>query len=560
MTSSRRRRGRREITGSAGRIALLYLVLSILWILITDSLVEYFPPIVQTAKGLFFIGATSVLLYVLIRRGERRLQATERRAREELRFQHDVLAQVSDAVAYVGLDKRLLYANSSALRLYGIEPGGTGEVLGRPFTDVVNFEWLDRDDEERCRKALAIEGRWRGEILLKTLRTKRLVLDCDITLVEDELGRHAGALAIARDVTKHRRAEEKLRRSEERLALHFEQVPLAAIEWDENAGVRRWNKAAERIFGYTKAEMLGRNDWERLVPEEDREQVRKVFQGLLDRGEPTPSTNRNVTKDGRVIICEWQNTPLIGEDGTPIGAASLASDITERLADQMKLQESNRLQRLLLSELDHRVKNALSSLITMVDLTRERTTSVEAFGAAVARRVQAMARVHSMLSESRWSSLDIREIIGSMRPPEAPGRLTLEGPDVLIPVRQATPLGMAVQELMSNSLKHGALACPGGRVEIRWEADEPADDGEQGELRITWSELGGPRIDGDPPRGLGTSLVEGFCRFELGGDVEFDFRPDGVHHRICVRLDPSSELDPEPGVALKWRPGRSGKA
>jgi PAS domain S-box-containing protein len=546
MTSSRKRRASRGNAGTAGGIAAVYLIVSVLWIVLTDLAVRLFPDIsdlVQTVKGLFFVVASALLLYVLIRRGQRRLQATERQAREELRFQHDVLAQVSDAVAYVGLDGRLLYANSSALRLYGIEPGGTGELLGRPFTDVVDFDWIDREDEGRCRAALGSEGRWRGEVLLKTRSRKRLVLDCDITLVEDEAGRQAGALAIARDVTKHRRAEEKLRRSEERLALHFEQVPLAAIEWDENAGVRRWNKAAERIFGYAKAEMLGRNDWERLVPEEDREQVRAVFQGLLEQGESTPSTNRNITKDGRVIICEWLNTPLVGEDGRPIGAASLASDITDRLTDQEKLQESNRLQRLLLSELDHRVKNALSGLITMVDLTRERTTTVEAFGAAVARRVEAMARVHSMLSESRWSSLHIREVIGSMRPPESPGRLSLDGPDVLIPVRQATPLGMVIQELMSNSLKHGALASPGGRVEIRWEADGAERDGSRSELRIAWSESGGPPINGNPQLGLGTSLVEGFCRFELGGDVEFDFRPEGVRHRIRVLLDPSSERD-----------------
>ena len=547
MTPSRRRKSRERASRSAVNIAALYLAISILWILFSDAIAERIFPadtaFVQTAKGLFFVFVTAFVLFLLIRRGHERVQATERRARDELRFQHDVLAQVSDAVAFVGLDRRLLYANSSALRLYGIEPGGTGELLGRPFTDVVDFEWTDPADEDACRAALRREGRWRGEIVLKTRHRKRVILDCDITIVKDEAGAHAGALAIARDVTTQRKAEERLRRSEERLALHFELVPLAAIEWDESAGVRRWNHAAEKIFGYSKSEMLGRNDWERLVPEEDRDAVREVFAGLLRRGEAIPSTNRNLTKDGREIVCEWFNTPLVDEDGQPIGAASLAADITDRLADQRKLQESNRLQRLLLSELDHRVKNALSGLITMIELTREKTTSVEDFAAAVARRVEAMARVHAMLSESRWSSLDLREIIGSMRPPEAPGRLLMEGPDVRVPVRQATPLGMAVQELMSNSLKHGAIASPHGRVEIRWEADPVGASDEQRELRIDWHETGGPPIDGEPSPGLGTSLVEGFCRFELGGDVEFRYAAEGAHHRIRIMLDGPSASD-----------------
>lgn len=554
MKTSERRKARARPGLSAGGIALTYLIISVVWILTSDILLSgLFPSfsgffLGEVLKGILFISATALVLFILIRRGHLKIQDIERRARDELRFQEDVLSQVSDAVAFAGLDGRVLYANSSALRLYGVEPGQTSEILGRPFAEVVDFQWTRPGDAERCRDAFENEGRWRGEIILTTRYGKRFVLDCDITRVRDDSGRITGALAIARDVSEYRRAERELRRSEERLALHMQLVPLAAIEWDENMIVGRWNDAAVRVFGYTRDEMIG-DSWEVIVPESDRPKVGEVIHRLLEKGEPVQVINRNLRKDGTEIVCEWFNTPLIGEEGRPIGVASLAADITQRRLDQQKLQESLRVQRLLLSELDHRVKNALSGLITMVDLTRSKAVTIDEFASAVRRRVEAMARVHAMLSQSRWTSLDLREIIEAMRPPEAPGHINLDGPDVRIPVRQATPLGMTVQELMSNSLKHGALSAAGGALAIRWGTDAHSDGQARRALWIDWRESGGPSVDTSPDPGLGTSLIEGFCRFELGGDVELGYSPDGVRHTIRIVLDDTTrEEDPVGGL------------
>jgi two-component sensor histidine kinase len=178
----------------------------------------------------------------------------------------------------------------------------------------------------------------------------------------------------------------------------------------------------------------------------------------------------------------------------------------------------------------------------MIDLTRSKAETIDEFASAVRGRVQAMARVHAMLSQSRWTSLDLREIIEVMRPPESPGHIQLDGPDVSIPVRQATPLGMTVQELMSNSLKHGALSAVGGNVRVRWGTTD--GHATRRRLWIDWTESGGPPIDADPEPGLGTSLIEGFCRFELGGEVELGFAPGGVHHVFNLTLD---EVDADAG-------------
>ena len=125
-------------------------------------------------------------------------------------------------------------------------------------------------------------------------------------------------------------AEEVLRISHQRLLLHRELTPLGVIEWNTDFECVYWNKAAEKIFGFTKAEVLGRHVTETILPESSREIVDKVWEGLLANKGGERSTNENITRDGRIILCEWYNTPLVDQNGSVIGAASLVNDVTEQ--------------------------------------------------------------------------------------------------------------------------------------------------------------------------------------------------------------------------------------
>ncbi|HMD16361.1 MAG TPA: PAS domain S-box protein, partial [Terriglobales bacterium] len=138
-------------------------------------------------------------------------------------------------------------------------------------------------------------------------------------------------------------AEEEIRKSEQRLRIHVEHTPLAVIEWDLEHHVVAWNAAAERIFGFSREEAMGRHA-SFMVPPAFRQQVDEVGQRLVAQKGGERSTNENITKDGRTISCEWYNTPLVDESGRVLGVASLVQDVTERVALEEKLRQSQKME------------------------------------------------------------------------------------------------------------------------------------------------------------------------------------------------------------------------
>ena len=131
-------------------------------------------------------------------------------------------------------------------------------------------------------------------------------------------------------------AQAELADSEARLALFFEQSPLGVIEWDENFDVVRLNDAAEDVLGYTADELVGRS-WKVIVPESDRDGVKKVISEVLANEGGYHSVNRNLRKDGERIICEWHNRVVTDEDGDVVAIFSQFQDITERRRQRQRL-------------------------------------------------------------------------------------------------------------------------------------------------------------------------------------------------------------------------------
>jgi diguanylate cyclase len=309
-----------------------------------------------------------------------------------------------------------------------------------------------------------------------------------------------------------RAAQERLRESEERLRLLIEGVRDYAILMLDPAGrIASWNPGAERLKGWREEEILGSPAAVLHLPEEaakgkPEEELRIAREAGLFEGE-----GWRVRKDGTAFLAHIALRPLHGPEGQLRGYTEVTRDITER-------KRAEEHQRLLMAELDHRVRNTLAAVQSMARHTLE-GERVDAF----LGRLAAFAQTHTLLAQGRWRGARLRALVGAAL--EAyDGRVHLDGPDVLLQPRATQALGMVLHELATNAAKYGAWSIPEGRVAVRWRVRA----GDPRRLVVEWTEHGGPAVKPPSRRGFGTRLVEWSLVHELDGSAELDFGPEGL--------------------------------
>jgi len=144
---------------------------------------------------------------------------------------------------------------------------------------------------------------------------------------------------LEEELFERQKAEFALRESQQKLALHIQQTPLGVIQWNLDFEVVEWNLAAEKIFGYSAKEAIGKHAVNLIIPPSDRESADNIWIGLLSQKGGVRSTSKNITKSGEIVLCDWYNTPLVDKSGLTIGAASLVMDITEKQKSEQELKE-----------------------------------------------------------------------------------------------------------------------------------------------------------------------------------------------------------------------------
>jgi len=203
-----------------------------------------------------------------------------------------------------------------------------------------------------------------------------LIAELHLRTVREAADQPALLEGIVEDITERERAEEALRVSQRKLALHIEQTLLGVIEWDTDFRAREWNPAAEAIFGYSREEAVGRRADELILPESARSEIESVWQSLMHQAGGQFSTNENVTKDGRTILCEWVNTPLTDDNGDVVGVMSLAQDITERRqAEELRIakeaaERASVAKSTFLANMSHEIRTPMNAILGFSQLMR----------------------------------------------------------------------------------------------------------------------------------------------------------------------------------------------
>lgn len=439
----------------------------------------------------------------------------------------DVLGALPEAIYLTDADGRITYYNEAAAELWGVRP-----VLGHSeFCGSWKLYWPDGTPlpHADCPMAMALKERRpiRGlEAIAERPDGTRIPFLACATPLFDADGALTGAVNMLVDLSERAVADE----TAERLAAIVESSDDAILAKDLNGTIVTWNKGAERLFGYTPEEAIGQSVTMLIPPDRHDEEPR-----ILDRIRKGERTDHYETirrrKDGSLVEISLSVSPIRSRDGRIIGASKIARDITER-----RLVE--RQQRLLLREMNHRVKNLFTLASSVVTLSARSAATPAELATAVSSRLAALARAHALTipsipeatgvaEQSTTLHTLIRTIVAPFDRDEL-SRARIEGADVAVSGNAATSLSLLLHEFATNAAKYGALSVPEGSIDIMCEEARER-------LVLTWTERGGPAIRSEPTvEGFGTLLSKATARGHLGGDIQREWRPEGLFLRLEV--------------------------
>jgi len=435
---------------------------------------------------------------------------------------------------------RITFYNDAAAELWGGRPElGTSEFCGSWKLYSPDGTPMPHDE---CPMALSLKQRRpiRGmEAVAERPDSTRIPFIPYPTPLFDASGTLIGAVNMLVDITERREAEQRIRDSEARyrdLAAIVESSEDAVVATNLDSIITSWNRGAERLFGYTAKEAIGKPITMLIPPERCDEESNIIAR--IQRGERVEhyETIRQ-RKDGSIVEISLTTSPVRDPEGKIIGASTIARDISER-------RQAEERQRLLLGEMDHRVKNLFALSSGMVALSARSAKTPQELSLAVQGRLAALAKAHALTlprpsedghrTEQPTTLHVLIETIlspyGGRTDDDRP-RVVIRGPDIPIADGAITSFALLLNEFATNAAKYGALSTSFGTIDIVCAEDN-------GQLALSWTERGGPpvenQIDGE---GFGTRLARATVEGQLGGKISRNWEPKGLTIRLSVARD-----------------------
>jgi PAS domain S-box-containing protein len=414
------------------------------------------------------------------------------------------------------------------------------KMLGRSREQLLAMSFLEYTHESaRDEDAVSYARQVRGEIdnyVIRKQATKPdgsiVYLDVHSSSVRTTDGRFRYGVRIIQDVTAAKLMEDRIRESEQQMRQLLEALPAAVYTTDAAGRITFYNKAAAEMAGRTP---LGGEEWcvtWRLytpdgTPLPHDECPMAV---ALKEDRPVRGTEAIAERpDGTRVPFIPYPTPLHDATGKLIGAINMLVDITDRK------QAENR-QKVLIDELNHRVKNTLATVQSLSMQTLRHAESLPDFASRFQARLLAVARAHDLLTKRHWENAPLDSLAEELLAPltgAAQARVTIEGPSIDLTPRAALSLTMALSELATNAVKYGALSSENGTLAVRWYlAEEP----QAATLNLEWRESDGPRVNPPTRRGFGVRLMERCVETDLGGMLDLIFESSGVCCRMRIPL------------------------
>ncbi|AID31179.2 PAS domain S-box protein [Mesorhizobium huakuii 7653R] len=357
----------------------------------------------------------------------------------------------------------------------------------------------------------------------------------------------------------------------------------AIISKDLTSIITSWNLAAERMFGYTAEEAVGQSIL-MLIPDHLKSEETEIISRVRGGHRVASYETTRRRKDGALISVSLTVSPIKNANGEIVGASKIARDISAA-------KESERRIRLLMREVNHRVKNQFAVILSMVRETSKRSSDPREFEELIRARIMALSRSHDLLVTSEWAGASLFDLIQEhLKPFGREEQILLSGPVLTLQSNAVQNLGMAFHELGTNSSKYGALGSEDGQVEITWTIGSSAqgsgtqDLGAQDlgakdlgakdlgakdlgrsvgasggrDFQLLWTETSTPRPDdkGDESarKGFGTVVLQRVAPQSLGGSAQLERSPGRLSWRLSAPLAsiivPQAGIEGDDGAAL----------
>jgi len=346
----------------------------------------------------------------------------------------------------------------------------------------------------------------------------------------DATGELLRVKGLTRDITDRKRAEDALAERKAQLALAGRAGRVGSYAYDVEKGLMQISEGYAAIHGLpagtTETTLC---EWRSRVHPDDLRRV-EVFrdQMFANRQKEYNIEYRIVRSDGEMRWVERRSSVSYDGDGRPTRVVGVSIDVTER-------KRAEDRQRILVAELDHRVKNALATVSSVISHTAVGSRSVADFVATIDGRIRSMATTQDLLRSGQWDGISLTELIRYELAPYATRQNTkINGPEVVLRPEAGHAMAMVVHELATNAAKYGALSTKQGSVSIRW---EQRLNGHPLRLVLEWQEVGGPPVVDPDKDSFGMSTIRDIIPYEFGGKVDLTFALEGVRCRVELPAD-----------------------
>jgi two-component sensor histidine kinase/PAS domain-containing protein len=328
----------------------------------------------------------------------------------------------------------------------------------------------------------------------------------------------------------------RLLESEQRRSLALAAGSMGSWDWDLVSGKIVWDEGQHAIYGVEPGHFaVTPANFKVLIVPEDWERLQIGMASLMQDGQPHHGEFRVRRPNGEIRWCTSTAAASRDEAGKVVRISGVTMDITER-------KEAEERQMLLAREVDHRAKNAMAIVQSIVRLTK--ATGIDAYVEIIEGRIKALSRAHALLSNARWQGADLAKLVDEELAPfrETHGeRLTISGPKVVLEPTTAQTLALALHELATNAAKYGALSVAAGSLALRWTQQGDA-------LNVVWHETLGPPTQKPSATGFGTQIITGSIERQLGGTTKFEWLPTGLRCTFSVPCGERSARAPANGA------------